>query len=97
MVTHKDIRLRQAIWSEYRLGNEENQALANICKKFGTNSVSLSTIHNWYGHFQTQTSPFNENTPQNKLTPVIQKLPNGDEVRKLIIQLIEINFLEGHD
>jgi hypothetical protein len=88
MVTHKDIRLRQAILFEYRSGNNKNQSLVNIREKFGTDSVSLSTICDWYERFRLQMSSislFDQNTPQDRLTPVIQKLPNGDEVRKLVL------------
>jgi hypothetical protein len=88
MVTHKDIQLRQAIWFEYRLGNGEQHALVNICKKLGTDSVSSSTITYWYELFRGKMflhhiSLFDKNTSQNKLTYVIQKLPNGDEVGKI--------------
>jgi hypothetical protein len=51
MVTHKDIQLRQAIWADYRSGNNEYQAFINVRKKF--DSVSPSKITFWYNFFKS--------------------------------------------
>jgi hypothetical protein len=73
MSTSQDIRIRQAIWSEYRSGNNENRALDNIRKKFDTNFASRPTIRNWYQCFEAN---------DEKITRVIRNLPGGKQVRR---------------
>jgi hypothetical protein len=85
MTTHQDIRIRQALWSEYHSGSDKNQALENICNKVGVNSISLSTINACYQDFKDYESfLFYEsiNKREYPALPVIQTLPNGEQVRR---------------
>jgi hypothetical protein len=93
MLTQQDIRLRQAIWLEYRLGNDKQQALINTRKKFGTDSVSESLIDNIYSRFRPYKARIFDRMPEYYVTPVIQKLSNENEVKNEILYHINV-FLE---
>lgn len=86
MVTPAEIKVRQFIWAEYRAGSTKEQALINITAKLGHDSVSATTIDEWYQKFKRgKISLFDFYTEQYYITNVVQKLPNGDEVSNLEI------------
>jgi hypothetical protein len=79
MTSPNDIKFRQLIWTQYRAGNDKQQALINIKNKLG--SASATTIDHWYKRFQFgETSLFDEDTDQYYIPRIIQTLPNGYEV-----------------
>jgi hypothetical protein len=81
MASPREIKLRQLIWSEYRAGNDKQQARININKKLYLDYVFVSMIHSVYKRFQSgKTSIFDEGTEQYGITEAIQTLSNGNEV-----------------
>jgi hypothetical protein len=84
MVTHQEIRLRQFIWSEFRSGKTDEEAIAKL------DSVSAEMIDTWYAHFQSgKTSIFDNN-----IVSAIQTLPTGEEVSTLKYKYKTL-YLEG--
>lgn len=80
MDTHQEIKLRQAIWAEYRSESDKSQVRLNLIENFGSEIVSDSKIDQWYSHFESgKTSLFE----QNDIASAIQILSNGDEARNL--------------
>jgi hypothetical protein len=81
MSNSNELYKRQAIWADYRAGNNSEQAYSNLIKKFGPDSVSKEIITGFYLRFKSgDRSLFDKGAPQHGIPQAIQTLPNGEEV-----------------
>jgi hypothetical protein len=99
MFTPQEIRLRQAIWAEYQSNRNKQQTLDKVQQKSGSDSISRSTIDSYYRDLQNDfTFLFCKGTKKSKyaVVPVIQNMPNGEEVRKFQFLILKIHPLERH-
>jgi hypothetical protein len=84
MSNSNELYKRQAIWAQYRVGNNNEQAYLNLTEKFGLGSVSQKVIDDLYQRFKSDNiSLFDEESEQQGIPQAIQIMPNGDEVRRL--------------
>jgi hypothetical protein len=79
MVSHKEIRVRQFIWSQFRSGKTEQETLESARSKFSADAVSAEMIDMWFARFKAG----NNFILENDSVHAIQTLPTGEEVRAL--------------